>query len=76
MRVFKWGKNLAVRLPKRLVEALDLREGDEIDVHPLQGGAIGIAVRSSVEEHLAALRRLRGTLPHGFRFNRDEANER
>ena len=30
MRVEKWGDRLAVRLPTALVDALNLREGDEI----------------------------------------------
>ena len=29
MRVAKWGNSLAVRLPKRLVDALSLKAGDE-----------------------------------------------
>lgn len=75
MRVARWGNSLAVRLPKQVVEALDLKEGDEINIRPLSKDAIGIAERPSVEDHLAALRKLRGTLPDSFTFDRDEANE-
>jgi antitoxin MazE len=32
MRVSKWGNSLAVRLPAAVVEALDLKEGDEIEI--------------------------------------------
>jgi antitoxin MazE len=32
MRVLKWGDGLAVRLPKALVEKMDLRAGDEINI--------------------------------------------
>ncbi len=32
MRVSKWGNSLAVRLPASVVEALKLREGDDIEV--------------------------------------------
>ena len=32
MRVSKWGNSLAIRLPASVVEALKLREGDEIEV--------------------------------------------
>ena len=76
VRVAKWGNSLAIRLPKSLVEELALKEGDEISVKSLKRGAIGVAARSSVEEHLEALRKLRGTIPAGFKFDRDEANER
>lgn len=76
MRVARWGNSLAIRLPKQVVEALDLKEGDEINLRPLEKGAIGVAERPSVEDHLTALRKLRGTLPDNFAFDRDEANER
>ena len=33
MQVAKWGNSLAVRLPAVVVEALGLKEGDEIEIH-------------------------------------------
>ena len=32
MQVSKWGNSLAIRLPASVVEALELHEGDEIEV--------------------------------------------
>ena len=32
MRVAKWGNSLAIRLPAAVVEALELKEGDEVEV--------------------------------------------
>ena len=32
MQVAKWGNSLAVRLPSTVVEALDLKEGDQIEI--------------------------------------------
>ena len=32
MQVLKWGNSLAVRLPSEVVEALDLKEGDQIEI--------------------------------------------
>ncbi len=32
MHVSKWGNSLAVRLPASVVEALDLKEGDDIEI--------------------------------------------
>ncbi|PYU56166.1 MAG: hypothetical protein DMG55_25150 [Acidobacteria bacterium] len=32
MRVSKWGNSLAVRLPTAVVDALDLKEGDQIEI--------------------------------------------
>lgn len=33
MQVVKWGNSLVVRLPAEVVEALDLKEGDQIAIH-------------------------------------------
>jgi antitoxin MazE len=32
MRVSKWGNSLAIRLPAAIVELLELKEGDEIEI--------------------------------------------
>jgi len=32
MQVSKWGNRLAVRLPTAVVDALDLKEGDQIEI--------------------------------------------
>ena len=32
MQVSKWGNSLAIRLPAAIVEALKLKEGDEIEI--------------------------------------------
>ena len=32
MQVSKWGNSLAVRLPAAVVDALELKEGDQIEV--------------------------------------------
>ena len=33
MQVAKWGNSLAIRLPAAVVAALQLKEGDEIELH-------------------------------------------
>ena len=33
MQVAKWGNSLAVRLPAAVVQALDLKEGEEVELH-------------------------------------------
>lgn len=33
MRVARWGNSLALRLPAALVEALDLKPGDDVQLH-------------------------------------------
>ncbi len=76
MQVGKWGNSLAIRLPAKVVELLELREGDEIEVEIAGKRSFRVARDNSREEALAQLKALGWTLPPGFRFSRDEANER
>jgi antitoxin MazE len=76
MQVAKWGNSLAVRLPKAVVEALKLKPGDEIEITIADKRQFGIARDRSREHALASLRKFRGLLPAGFKFDRDTANER
>jgi antitoxin MazE len=76
MRVAKWGNSLAVRLPRSVAEALRLKEGDDIEIHLAGSRTFEIRRSPSATELLKRLRRLRGRLPAGFRFDRLEANER
>ena len=76
MRVAKWGNSLAIRLPEAVVQALELKAGDEIEI--LVGGSRKFEVQRDrrLERALRALRALQKPLPPGFRFDRDEANAR
>jgi antitoxin MazE len=76
MHVAKWGNSLAVRLPKAVVEALDLKEGDDIDIVLADARRFEVGRSRRREEALTRLRALQRPLPEGFRFSRDEANER
>ncbi|CAN7326630.1 hypothetical protein ASC89_00670 [Devosia sp. Root413D1] len=77
MKVSKWGNSLAVRIPTDVVDSLNLKEGDEIELRPVEGLQFDVIRQASPEERLRRLRELmRGTLPADFKFNRDEANER
>jgi antitoxin MazE len=76
MKVAKWGNSLAVRLPAGTVEALSLKEGDEIIVRPAGEGVVEILREPGRDELIAQLRVYRGSMPANFKFDRDEANER
>jgi antitoxin MazE len=76
MQVSKWGNSLAVRLPRGVVEALKLKEGDEIEITIAGRRRFEVARDRGRERALARLRALKRPLPNGFRFDRDEANER
>ena len=76
MQVAKWGNSLAVRLPRAVVEALKLKAGDEIEITVSGKRRFDVARDRTRERALASLRKFRGLLPAGFKFDRDEANER
>jgi antitoxin MazE len=76
MQVAKWGNSLAVRLPKAVVDALELKEGDQIEITVAGERKFEVDRDFRREEALNRLRAMRWPLPPGFRFNRDEANER
>jgi antitoxin MazE len=76
MQVGKWGNSLAVRLPAAVVEALQLQEGDEVTIAVADPRTFHLARDRNRDEALEALRALGWQLPPGFRFARDEANER
>jgi antitoxin MazE len=76
MQVAKWGNSLAVRLPAAVVEALALKEGDEVEIHVADARQFGVARKPGRDELLKRLRAYRGRLPADFRFDRDAANAR
>lgn len=76
MQVSKWGNSLAVRLPAAVVEALDLKEGDQIEIRIAGDRDFEVGRDRSREAALARLRKLRRPLPAGFSFDRAEAHER
>lgn len=76
MRVAKWGNSLAVRLPASIVEAMGLREGDDVELTFNSASHIEIARKSRKQEALEAIAAMRWELPPGYQFDRDEANAR
>jgi antitoxin MazE len=76
MLVAKWGNSLAVRLPATVVEALELKEGDEIEIHIADAREFAVARKPGRDELLKRLRAFRGRLPADFKFDREEANAR
>ncbi len=75
MQIAKWGNSLAVRLPAVVVEALKLKEGDDIEIQVAGERAFDIQKCVSPSDLLAQLRKFRGRLPADFKFDRLEAHE-
>ena len=67
---------MAVRLPAKVVEALDLKPGDDIDIHVKGERSFAIAKAPGARDLLARIRKYRGRLPADFKFDRAGANER
>jgi len=76
MKIAKWGNSLAVRLPKDVVDELELKSGDKVVLRIDGRRTLMIARDRSREEVLDELRALQRPLPPGFKFDRDDANER
>ena len=76
MQVAKWGNSLAVRLPAAVVEALDLKEGDQVEIRVAGGRVFEVSRDQSRKRALEKLRKLSRPLPAGFVFEREEATER
>ncbi len=75
MQVAKWGNSLAIRFPASLVAALDLKEGEEVELHLVGEKSFEVAKKPTTSELLSRLRNLRGRMPADFHFDRLEAHE-
>ena len=76
MQVSKWGNSLAIRLPAAVVEALNLKAGDEINIRVAGSSDFVVEREMTREEAIEKLRAAGTKLPPGFKFDREEANAR
>jgi antitoxin MazE len=76
MQVSKWGNSLAIRLPAAVVKALELKEGDDIEIRIAGSRALEVGRDQSRQRALENLRKLRRPFPPGFVFDREEAHQR
>jgi antitoxin MazE len=76
MQVSKWGNSLAVRLPKALVDKLELKEGDELNLVDIVERTLVVEKENRRKAAVERLSKLQWKLPADYKFDRDEANER
>ena len=76
MLIAKWGNSLAIRLPAVVVETLELKAGDDIEIVVAGTRSFGVRKSPGARRILARLRKYRGRLPADFTFDRLDANER
>ena len=75
-QVFKWGNSLAVCLPAMVVEALELKEGDEVEIRIAGAREFKVSRKPDPGQLLERLRSFRDRLPADWKFDRDETNAR
>lgn len=76
MRVAKWGNSLAIRIPAEVAQALELKEGDEVEVRVAGSRAFDVERDRRRERAMERMRAARWKLPPDWKFDRDEANAR
>ena len=76
MQVSKWGNSLAVRIPSAVVDALGLKEGDDIEIKIAGERVFEVERDPGRERAMARIRKLSRPLPAGFVFDREDANAR
>ena len=76
MRVAKWGNSLAVRIPRPVIDALGLREGDEVRLSAAARGTVVVSKDGRRDDAIARIRTASWSLPPDYRFDRGDANAR
>jgi antitoxin MazE len=76
MQVSKWGNSLAVRLPAVVIEALELKEGDDIEIIVAGERQFEVTKKLSSRQLFSRLKKFRGRMPADFNFDRLELNQR
>lgn len=72
VKVSEWGNSLGIRIPKGVVDALDLKKGDEIEVRLAGKRILEIARDDRRGRAIERMRELARPLPPGWKFSRDE----
>lgn len=75
MKVAKWGNSLAIRLPAAVVEVLQLKVGDDVEILAPGQSSLRVEKAASRRELIERLRKYEGRMPADFKFDRLEAND-
>lgn len=67
VKVVKWGNSLAIRFPKEIVDILQLKEGQQIDIRRADSET-GKKKKPLSRAVRARLRKYEGRLPPGWNF--------
>jgi len=67
VKVVRWGNSLAIRFPKEIVDILQLKEGQQIDIRKA-GADTGKKKKPLSRAIRARLRKYEGKLPPGWKI--------
>ncbi len=76
MQVSRWGDSLAVRLPKAVVEDLDLKPGDRLEIVSADAGRMVIARDLRRARAVERMRARAWPMPEDQELDRYDANAR
>ncbi len=76
MIVSKWGNSLAIRLPKQLVEKMNLKQGDEITLDAVNDKTLILRQNKLRRQAILRMAGRAWAVPENWVFDRDEANTR
>ena len=76
MLVSKWGNSLAVRLPRAVVDSLDLEPGDRLEIVSATPERVVLAKDRRRAQAVERMRARGLPLPANYVFDRDDANVR
>ena len=76
MLVSKWGNSLAVRLPRSVVDSLDLKSGDRLEIVSATTEQFVLAKDRRRARAVERMRARALPLPIDYVFDRDDANVR
>ncbi len=76
MRVTKLGDSLTLRIPAEVADKLGLKEGDDVDIVVSKDHSPDLSPEERRQLALEQMRATQWPLPPGWKFDRDEANER
>jgi antitoxin MazE len=76
MKLARWGNSLALRIPAKLVEEMELKEGDEFRLKSFGSIAIHAHKELSRKEAMERIRAMQVPFPPDWKMTREEMNAR
>jgi antitoxin MazE len=76
MKLAKWGNSLAIRIPADVVDELGLSPDEEAEIRVTGKHSFEVVRDTRRQEAIESIRKLARPLPHGYKFDREETNDR